>query len=118
MDIGGEQSKLLLKLMSASALRGRVLASNIANQNTPGYQRQVVRFEELLSESLAKRQDPLLVEPRVEHDALTPAGPDGNNVNLETEVSAARENQLLFDLYAQIFQSRMSLIQSAIDSSR
>lgn len=118
MDIGGDQSKLLLNLMKASALRGRVLANNIANQNTPGFQRQVVRFEELLTDSMTSGRDPLEVQPSVEFDKLTPAGPDGNNVSLEVETAAARENRLLFELYAQIFQSRMGLIQSAIESSR
>ncbi len=118
MDIGGEQSKLLLNLMKASSLRGRVLANNIANQNTPGFQRQIVRFEELLTESMASGKNPLDVQPQVEVDKLTPLGPDGNNVSLEVETAAARENRLMFELYAQIFQSRMGIIQSAIESSR
>ena len=38
---------LLLRLMSAATLRARVLASNLANQNTPGFKRQEVRFEDV-----------------------------------------------------------------------
>ena len=41
---------LVMRLMSASAERARVIAGNVANENTPGYRRQVVRFEELLGD--------------------------------------------------------------------
>ncbi len=119
MDIGGEHSRALTKLMAASALRDRVISSNIANQNVPGYQRQYVRFEELLRDKLA-HGDPnyLATEPEVLTDRISPAGPDGNNVSLELETNAARENRLLFELYAAIFQGRMDMVQAAITQSR
>ena len=37
MNSGGSNQSLLLDLMSAAMLRARVLAGNIANQNTTGY---------------------------------------------------------------------------------
>lgn len=119
MDIGGEQSRLLLKLMSATSLRGSVIASNIANQNVPGYKRQFVRFEELLNARIARGEGDLAaLQPEVVTDTTTSGGIDGNNVNLEQETNAARENRLLFELYATIFQGRMELIHSAIMQSR
>jgi flagellar basal body rod protein FlgB len=51
-------------------------------------------------------------------DNKTPAGANGNNVNLEMETASAKENRLMFELYASIFQNRMELIQSAITQSR
>ena len=64
MEIGGDQAQLLVKLMSATALRDRWISSNIANQNVPGYKRRDVRFEELLQERLARNEPDLLaVEP-------------------------------------------------------
>ena len=44
MDGIGDRGDLLLRLMSASTLRARVLSDNIANQNVPGYKRRIVRF--------------------------------------------------------------------------
>jgi flagellar basal-body rod protein FlgB len=107
--------EVLLRLMSAAALRQDVLAGNIANQNTPGYRRRDVRFEELLVRELDRSM------PRIEHlqpeivvDDQTPASPDGNNVSMEVEQSLMRENQLLFELFAALLQGRGDLKRSAI----
>jgi flagellar basal-body rod protein FlgB len=119
MDFGGVENKLLLKLMSASSLRARVVADNISNQNVPGYRRQVVRFEELLAPALARGESSLdAIEPRVEADTRTPSSPDGNNVHLEVEMNAMRENRLMYELYATILQGRMDLVKSSIVEGR
>ncbi len=115
MDIGGDRAQLLIKLMSATALRDRWISSNIANQSVPGYKRRDVRFEDLLHEKIARQEPDLLaVKPEVTVDKSTGSGPEGNNVNLELETTKARENRLMFELYASIFQSRMELIGNAI----
>lgn len=121
MDIGGDQNQLLLRLMSAASLRGRVIANNIANQNVPGFQARVVRFEELLAPALeegrgAKALDE--VEPRVEAARSAATSPDGNTVDLEGEMAAMRENRLLYELYATILQGRMDMIRASIVESR
>src|SRR5690349_15463092 len=100
MDMVGNEGRLLLRLMSASNLRQRVIADNIANESTPGFKRRVVRFEELLGAALDGRkgiEDDAFarIEPRIDTDLATPAGPDGNNVNLELENASMRENRLL-----------------------
>ncbi len=40
-----DPNDLLLRLMSASTLRAKVLSENVANQNVPGYKRKIVRTE-------------------------------------------------------------------------
>ena len=83
----------------------------------PGYKRRDVRFEELLRE--ARRGDQTSSPPGPRSRSIAPRRPDRrHNVNLELETTKARENRLMFELYASIFQSRMELIQSAITSSR
>jgi flagellar basal-body rod protein FlgB len=104
--------------MSASAARARVVASNIANANTPGYRRQVLRFEELLRGALDDGRDPSAVAPRVEDDLVTPARPDGNNVNLELELNADRQNRLLYETYATILQNHFELLRTSVESGR
>lgn len=111
-------SKLLESLLDASALRARVIAGNVANQNTPGFRRQVVRFEELLRDAVARKQAPTdiaSIQPTVAEDTLTPGRADGNNVSLELEMSAMRQNRLLYEMYSTIHASRSHLIQSAIE---
>lgn len=115
MDIGGQSNQLLVKLMSATSLRDRTISANIANQSVPGYKRRDVRFEELLHDKIERGdRDLLAVEPEITIDTKTPGGEDGNNVNLETETTRAKENRLMFELYAAIYQSRMELVQAAI----
>ena len=110
---------LLMRLMSASTERARVIASNVANQNTPGYRRQVLRFEDLLRGAIDSGRDDLgRIEPHVELDLLTPARPDGNNVNLELELNADRQNRLLYESYASILESHFNLLRSSIESGR
>jgi len=119
MDLTGPESRLLGRLMSAAALRHKVLAANVANQNTPGYKRQVVRFENLLRDAVRKgRTDVEDIAPVVVVDDLTPGRPDGNNVDLELEKTAQDENLLLFEAWAAISHNRSELIRAAIQGDR
>jgi flagellar basal-body rod protein FlgB len=118
VDAGSANVDLLMRLMSASTQRARVIASNVANENTPGYRRQVLRFEDLLREELASGGDAARVEPALVEDSVTPARPDGNNVNLELELGADRQNRLLYESYAAILQGHFDLLRTSIESGR
>ena len=124
MSSVNDPDDLLLRLMSASTLRAKVLSENIANQNVPGYKRRVVRFEELLADKLAhaaatgKEGSLSEVAPRIDTDTATPSSPDGNNVSLELENNAMRENWLLYETYAAIMQSRNELMRASISEGR
>jgi flagellar basal-body rod protein FlgB len=119
MSSVGDPSELLLRLMSASTLRARVLSENIANQNVPGYKRRVVRFEELLAARIAGKSGSTAdVAPRIDVDKATPSSPDGNNVSLELENNAMRENWLLYETYAAILQSRNEMLRASISEGR
>ena len=109
---------LMVRLLGACELRARVVSANIANSNTPGYVRQVVRFEELLREELRGGRDPAHVQPELVPDLETPSRPDGNNVSLELELNAMRENRLLYEAYSSILRSHFSLLESAISEGR
>ena len=119
MDSVGDSRDMLLRLMSASSLRAKVLSENIANQNVPGYKRKIVRFEELLAEHFKAGSRSLDgVMPRVEVDNATPASPDGNNVSLEVETNAMKENSLLYQMYAAILQTKHDMIAASIKEGR
>ena len=115
MDVGGSNGSLIGRLMDATAMRHNVLTNNLANQNTPGFRRSTVQFETLLQEERLHGKDGgAKVKPQIVPDRLTPTGPDGNNVNLELEHNAIRENELLFNAYAAILRANFSLMQTAI----
>jgi flagellar basal-body rod protein FlgB len=119
MEVGLGRDDLLLRLLSATSERAEVIAGNISNQNTPGYTRKVLRFEELLRDAVASgRTDLSDVQPAIEEDLLTPRSADGNNVNVELESNALRQNRLLYEAYASILGTRFELLRSSIESSR
>ena len=114
MRLQGSETDLAVRLMSATTARAKVIAGNVANQNTPGYVRQVLRFEDALQEALREGGDPASVEPEIELDRATPGRPDGNNVSLEVELNALRENRILYETYATILSGRFELLRSSI----
>ena len=116
MDASFGKNDLLMRLLAASNERARVLANNVANQNTPGYTRQEVHFEELLRHAMDSGEDPNEVRAIMAPDLLTPARPDGNNVNIETEMNTMRENKLLYEAYASILSTRFEMMRSSIES--
>jgi len=119
MDFGGENVRLLSRLLGAAELRGQQISANIANQNTPGYVRRDVRFEELLREAMEEgRAEFEAVRPEVSLDLETEARPDGNNVSLELELNAMRENRLLYETYAAMLAGHFELLRTAITEGR
>ena len=114
MDVGGPKTDLLLRLMSASTLRAKVIAGNVANQNTPGYTRKTVAFEESLRRALEGGEPIDALAPEVREDREAPPRPDGNNVTLEVELNAMRENRLMYETYTAILAGHFELLRSSI----
>ena len=97
-----------LDLLSA---RQKLVASNIANADTPGYQTQDIDFQFEFA-SLVKGQQPQTINPA----GLT-AGPDGNNVNLDREARLLAENDMRFNLASTLLRGQLKSVQNAISGS-
>jgi flagellar basal-body rod protein FlgB len=78
------------------AERTRILAANIANESTPGYQARDIDFSQALQRSLADDAAGLSLDTDGEADALyrIPNHPsqDGNTVELGSEQAAFSQN--------------------------
>ena len=119
MEILGNNGDVLMRLLSAATERSRLLAGNVANQNTPGYKRQSLQFEELLAKELESSRPSLdRVQAQRVIDTQTTGSPNGNNVNMEKEVAAMRENMLRYEMYATILKGSTKLVESAIHGDR
>ena len=98
------------------------ISSNIANAETPNYKAVVPHFEAKLSQAEA-RQD-LLSHPKDKQWKLglriekseAPAREDGNNVQIEQEVSAMAENSMMYMSALKIFSKEASIAKYAITS--
>jgi flagellar basal-body rod protein FlgB len=115
MDATLSLSDALPRLVEATNLRLKVLATNIANVNTPGYHRLDVDFEGSLERQLRQGGSHVSdLKPRVvEGGGGTPRG-DGNNVDIDREMGRLTKNTLLHSLYSQLQAGDMARMRSAL----
>lgn len=107
-------------ILDVTAERHRVMAGNLANVNTPGYQRMDVAesFKSSL-QSAIKDQDlgalrqvgGIQIE---EVKGLAAQSPDGNNVNLERELMYINQNALEYEANAQFVSGSIARLKMAI----
>jgi flagellar basal-body rod protein FlgB len=97
-----------------SSLRETALAQNVANANTPGYQRKDVDFESSLRAAMVDGQDPDTLQFSVETDPSAPMQPDGNSVDIDTESARLAENGLQYESLVTVEKGRLDILQSAI----
>jgi flagellar basal-body rod protein FlgB len=114
--------RILQKIVQAANIRQRVLASNVANADTPGYKGKDVKFDNLLG-----REKQLLttnpkhlggansgtVSGKTEiEDSLS--WEDRNNVELNVEVANMTDNALLHDAAVTIMTTKIRMFKTAI----
>ena len=106
----------LQKLLDAAALRQKVIANNLANVNTPGYCRRVVKFDDHLARALAGGDLEQLRQwrPTVAKSHDPALRPDGNNVSLERELADLMKNTLLYNACTRLLSARIEAYRAAI----
>ena len=109
------QFELLRKSLEAVSLRHQVISQNLANVNTPGFRAQEVAFDESLARELAKSPGDL---GNVQIDVRATEGLDerldGNNVDIDREVTELNKNELLQATYTQLLATKISIMRHAI----
>jgi len=103
--------------LKAESLRQRAIANNFANIETPGYRRIDVKFKELLTKVLnsSGKIDLEEIEPQLHQPKKTSIKPNGNDVNLETEIGQLVENSLRHKAYIRLLNKKYRQIEIAID---
>lgn len=98
--------------MDLLSARQRLVASNIANVDTPGYRTRDLNFRhEYLS--LAQGRAPAVVEVeglRVKND--------GNDVSLDRESRLLAENALRFQVASSLIRGQIRAVKAAIQEGR
>lgn len=100
--------------LDALSMRQRVIAHNIANVQTPGYQARRVDFENTLA--AAVRQGSGSVAPSI-GVSLEPTREDGNNVNLDTEVISNTDTSLRYQLATRAVEGTFTSLRTAMRSA-
>lgn len=128
---------VLGKSIDLRAKSQNLIASNVANAETPNYVPKALVFEDELQGALkgGKQGTPALTNPRhlplkgvgarlqsvtgrvIETPAKTP-GKDGNAVELENEMSKLAENQIMYNASIQILAKQFGDLRNAIKEGR
>ncbi len=116
--------------------RNAILASNIANAETPGYKARDLVFEDQLREALNIKegddlklhrthprhlpQNPSLgdVDGRVVYSKTGVARFDGNTVDIDREMTKLSENALLYNAAVQMLIKKIDILKTALREVR
>ncbi len=115
--------RILERITQAADMRQKVIASNIANADTPGYKATDLVFKNILSNEHVKlsTSDPkhiagsktngvngkLIIEDN-------PSWGDGNNVELDVEMAKMTENSLIYSAAVTILTAKLRMFNNAI----
>lgn len=118
-----QEFRILERIAQSADMRQKVIASNIANADTPGYQAADLEFKNILGNEQVKlsTSDPkhiagtktngvngkLIVEN-------SPSWGDGNNVELDVEVAKMTENSLIYSTAITIMSTKLQMFKNAI----
>lgn len=96
--------------MDLLSTREKLVASNIANADTPGYKTRDIDFQfEYMS--LPSGATPTVVEP----EGLVTRN-DGNNVNMDSQARMLAETALRFSLASNLMKAQLLMVRTAIQS--
>lgn len=128
-SVSEDTYNLLKSSMDASALRGRVIANNISNINTKGYKKLYVTFEDTLNNSMSgdtlKTDNNKHIqtgnnsgEIAVQRDESTSMRQDGNNVDIDLEMTNQAANELMYNALVKQVNSKISLTSYIIGGGK
>ncbi|HTW57936.1 MAG TPA: flagellar basal body rod protein FlgB [Terriglobales bacterium] len=111
--------------LDVDVARYNLIAANVANIDTPGYQTRDLDFR---AELRRAAEEPVGGEGELAYASSAPFSPvahrvrglierpDGNNVSLERESLLLAETQMKFNLGVQLLKDQFHLISTAINS--
>src|SRR5947209_1452698 len=94
----------LSNYLNAASAREQLIASNIANANTPGFKTTDIDFSQALKNAMQGVENGANQPTAV---GELPERPDGNNVSLERETLAMAETEARFRMAAQVVRAQL-----------
>lgn len=96
--------------MDLLSARQKLVASNIANADTPGYKTKDIDFQSELRSAVSGGSPQVM-----EVDNLAVKN-DGNNVNVDRESRLLAENDIRFNLASNLLRSEIQAVRAALQS--
>ncbi len=96
--------------------RQQMIASNMANIDTPGYHTKDLNFQAAMRRVMNEggTVSDAVLEPASPETQGLPERPDGNNVSVDRESMLLAQTQLQFQLGVQLVKSQMQMVMEAI----
>ena len=104
--------------------RAKVITSNIANADTPGYKPKELLFEKYLKQEIPplplkrtnpKHMDPYYPPPKFKQITIeNPPGYDKNKVNLDEELAKLTDNNLAYQVLTQMMIKEIEKMKRVI----
>jgi len=105
--------QLLQGYLKVTSDRQQLVASNIANVDTPGYQTKDINFQSAMQQAMNEGNGVHLEPASVTVEGL-PERPDGNNVNVDRESMLLAQTQLQYQMGVQLIKSEFHRLLTAI----
>ena len=135
MKVDDTTLKTLATALNFRQMRQEIIASNIANAETPGYRAKRLDFEEALARAIdldklrsmdTTDKDHFDVggggfdnlEPKIYDDPNGVVANDGNTVDRDSEMAMMAENKIMYDAAIQMLNKKLALMKYAITSER
>lgn len=134
MDIFGGNFQVLEKALNLRMTQNRVIAANIANVDTAGFQAHRMDFEASMQKALQAAESAGDGPATLEHlesafngsdaDAVieptndASSGLDGNNVNMDGELAAMTRNSMMYQVTARLLAAKYGQIRAVLESER
>lgn len=134
INIFDNTTQLLHKSLDLRSANQRVIASNIANAETPGYSPARFEFEDELKNAIQKSgmilstTDPKhipvgspavdMVNGRISRTPDNTGIGDENGVSVDDEMIALSENQIMYETAAQLLKKKLSLLKYVVQDGR
>jgi flagellar basal-body rod protein FlgB len=113
--LGDATTNILERAMDVSWLRQQLISDNIANADTPNYKRQDIDFQKTLENALSQgASDVAGLDPVYIDSSQGSESNDGNNVDLENEMTQQAINSLQYDSLARLESDQLTMLKTAI----
>ncbi len=126
---------LLNKVLDLRAEKQRVISSNIANAETPGYQKATYSFEDNLRNAINNGSSINLETTHTNHIPLYPQNidtvegeltrekdstgiGDENSVSVDAEMIDLSKNQLMYETAAKLLKKKLTVLKYAISEGK
>lgn len=121
----GKTINLLSNMLDFRAERHKVIVSNIANIDTPGYKPRELVFNKTLEETTAERNQLEMARTNSRHLNPTPgkgrnfqAALSGDKVEIDRAMADLAENNLMYNLTVELLSRKFRGINTVLKETR